>query len=383
MTHPIIFISYSHQDEAWKDRLVKQLKVLELEDILQIWEDRRIQTGDDWQPEIEQSLNSASLAVLLISADFLTSNFIRGQEVPRLLQRRSKEGVRLFPIILLPCPWQRVKWLAPIQVRPKDGKPLASFSEYEIEENLANIALEIDRLLQSAALAPNNPYSQKETTASLFSLVESFPVDGQRITKEELKNIYLKFNHPVDRETVLYITNYYVQDNNFCQWTVCGWIQFAENDTKLIWHIDDKELLDDNKYGPLEIDYQRFEIHLGRRSTEWRVKDIYGNELPLVAIRVFINSGQPLDNKNQTAPASYNSATLRKLLIAAFSDEDFTTFCYDHFRKVYEKFGRGLTFTEKVQLLLEHCEQNLAFDKLLSLVEAENPTQYQRFKTLL
>ncbi|HET8671081.1 MAG TPA: hypothetical protein VFM05_10770, partial [Candidatus Saccharimonadales bacterium] len=121
-----------------------------------------------------------------------------------------------------------------------------------------------------------------------FTLVESFPGDGQRITKEELKKIYLKFNHPLDKETVVYIANYYVQENNFCQWNVCGWIQFAENDTKLIWHIDDKELQDDSKYGPLEIDYQRFEIQIGRRPAEERVKDIYGNELPPTVIRVFM-----------------------------------------------------------------------------------------------
>ncbi|MBI1876745.1 MAG: hypothetical protein HYR94_00620 [Chloroflexi bacterium] len=96
-----------------------------------------------------------------------------------------------------------------------------------------------------------------------------------------------------------------------------------------------------------------------------------------------MTSGQPLDPKKQTAPASYNTATIRKLLTAAFSDEDLTAFCFDHFRQIYDKFGRGLSHTEKVQLLLEYCEQNLAFDKLLSLVEAENPTQYQRFKPLL
>jgi len=209
-------------------------------------------------------------------------------------------------------------------------------------------------------------------------------VDGQRITKEELKNIYLKFNHPVDKETVFCIKNLYVQENKFCPWNVCGWIQLAENDTKLIWHIDDKELLDDNLYGPIEIDYQRIEIYIGDPPPEkWRVKDIYGNELPLTVIRVFIAPGQPFDPKKQTAPASYNTATLRKLLTAAFSDEDLTAFCFDHFREVYYKFGRGLSPTEKVQLLLEYSEQNLAFEKLLSLVEAENPTQFQRFKPLL
>ena len=55
---------------------------------------------------------------------------------------------------------------------------------------------------------------------------------------------------------------------------------------------------------------------------------------------------------------NYNTAAIRKLLTAAFTDEDLTAFCFDHFREIYHKFGRGLTHSEKVQLLLEYCETN-------------------------
>jgi len=55
---------------------------------------------------------------------------------------------------------------------------------------------------------------------------------------------------------------------------------------------------------------------------------------------------------------NHNTATIRKLLTAAFTDEDLTAFCFDHFREIYHKFGRGLTHSEKVQLLLEYCETN-------------------------
>jgi TIR domain len=89
---PTVFVSYSHQDEARKDRLVKQLRVLELEGDLEVWDDRRIKAGDNWRPEIEQAMARARAAVLLISADFLTSGFIRGTEVPEILRRREREG---------------------------------------------------------------------------------------------------------------------------------------------------------------------------------------------------------------------------------------------------------------------------------------------------
>jgi hypothetical protein len=135
-----IFISYSHRDEQWKDRLVKQLKVLEMEGYYQLWDGRHIELGQDWLPEIRTALNTADVAVMLISADFLTSDFIRNQEVPLLLKRRINEGTVVIPLIVKPCPWQGVKWLAHIQAFPKDGVPLMSGNEYEIENNLAILA---------------------------------------------------------------------------------------------------------------------------------------------------------------------------------------------------------------------------------------------------
>lgn len=103
---PRIFISYSHQDEAWKDRLVRQLGVLELEGELSLWHDRKSAAGDDWLAEIKKAIASADAAVLLISADFLTSEFIHDEELPALLKRRDEDGLRVIPLIVRPCPWQ-------------------------------------------------------------------------------------------------------------------------------------------------------------------------------------------------------------------------------------------------------------------------------------
>jgi hypothetical protein len=72
-----IFISYSHKDKAWKDKLVDHLKVFEIEGYLSLWDDQKIETGNDWFPEIEKALQEANIVVMLISVHFLTSNFIR------------------------------------------------------------------------------------------------------------------------------------------------------------------------------------------------------------------------------------------------------------------------------------------------------------------
>jgi TIR domain len=152
---PLIFISYSHKDEAWKDHLVSHLKVLQYQDRLQTWDDRQIKASQDWQQEIETALSAASIALLLISRNSLTSEFILKEEVTCLLKRSAKEGVRLFSVILSPCAWQAVDWLARFQARPKDGHPLSGGTAYEIDTDLLAIAHEVDDLCRGAGLPPS------------------------------------------------------------------------------------------------------------------------------------------------------------------------------------------------------------------------------------
>ena len=160
---PSVFISYSHADEVWKDRVVKQLRVLEPEGNFEVWDDRRIVAGDDWYPAIERALTEARAAILLISDDFLTSRFILGEEVPRLLKRRQEAGLRVIPLIVWPCPWQRVSWLKCIQSRPTDGRPLAKGNEYQIREDLADLVAEVDDLLKASLSADTSKSQDSES----------------------------------------------------------------------------------------------------------------------------------------------------------------------------------------------------------------------------
>lgn len=135
-----IFISYSHQDEDWKDRVQSHLSVLEKHGKLNIWEDRQIPLGGDWLDDIEQSLEQANIALLLISRHFLNSDFISNKEIPKLLQRREQDGLKVIPIMLTPCSWNHVDWLSAIQGYPKDNKPLSGMTEHQIDEALAKLA---------------------------------------------------------------------------------------------------------------------------------------------------------------------------------------------------------------------------------------------------
>ena len=156
MTRPTVFISYSHSDEDCKDRLVNHLGVLQQEGLLDLWDDRRIGAGEDWYQEIQEAMDVASVAVLMVSANFLTSNFIRQEEVPRLLERRDKEGMRIFPVIIKPCAWDEVKWLARMQVRPRDGEPLSAGNDHQIDVNLVAIAKEIKSIISRSGQGATN-----------------------------------------------------------------------------------------------------------------------------------------------------------------------------------------------------------------------------------
>ena len=91
-----LFISYSHKDEEWLLKLKKFLKPLEQKDLITIWDDKELKAGDDWRERIKTALNSAKAAVLLISQEFLTSDFIINDELPLLLDGVKEKGLTIL-----------------------------------------------------------------------------------------------------------------------------------------------------------------------------------------------------------------------------------------------------------------------------------------------
>jgi len=127
-----------------------------------------------------------------------------------------------------------------------------------------------------------------QPNTSELKLIDYFPRQGEKITIDDVKNIYLKFNNPIDRDSQIYIRNYHIQRNSICQWNICGWIEFAEGDTLLKWHVKEEILYNNDNYAPLDIDYPRFEIQIGTKEPGWKLKDIFGNEFPYFIIPVKI-----------------------------------------------------------------------------------------------
>ncbi len=142
-----VFISYSHKDEAWKNRLLPHFGTLQKHGLLAVWHDREIEGGADWFLEIEKAAKSASMAILLITKNFFDSAFIREYEIPWLLEREAKGQARILPLIVEAEDWKQVDWLKRIQVRPKDGRQLSIGTPDQIDADLRAFARETAELL--------------------------------------------------------------------------------------------------------------------------------------------------------------------------------------------------------------------------------------------
>lgn len=142
-----VFISYSHIDKAYFDRLTIHLKPLEKKDLIEAWSDKRISAGELWKKEIERALGKAQVAVLLVSADFLASDFIVDNELPPLLEKASSEGATIIPVILKPCRFVREETLAKFQAINSPEEPIIAASEHESELIYDAIAERIESLL--------------------------------------------------------------------------------------------------------------------------------------------------------------------------------------------------------------------------------------------
>src|SRR6266536_3324950 len=117
-----IFLCYAHEDEMLLKQLKKHLKPLERQGLIEIWYDREIKAGTVWKHEISQHLNDAQIILLLVSPDFINSEYCYGTELKRALERHESGGARVIPVIGRPVYWQGI--LGHLQTLPRDGIPI-------------------------------------------------------------------------------------------------------------------------------------------------------------------------------------------------------------------------------------------------------------------
>ncbi|NET37412.1 MAG: CHASE2 domain-containing protein [Cyanothece sp. SIO1E1] len=157
-----VFFSYSHKDEALRDELEKHLSILQRQGVITGWHDRQIGAGSEWEGEISQHLESARVILLLVSADFLASDYCWNVEVARAMARHEARDARVIPVILRPVSWESAPF-GKLQAVPKNAKPITSWENHD--EAFLNVAQGITKVVhelsQGSSPRLSKPFSSK------------------------------------------------------------------------------------------------------------------------------------------------------------------------------------------------------------------------------
>jgi hypothetical protein len=135
-----LFVSYSHKDSRWLERLLVHLRPLERDGHIDIWSDKRIDPGVNWSAEIQTAIADSETAVLLVSADFLASEFIVSNELPPLLLAAKMRDCIIIPVIVGPCLFSSIKGLREFQAVNSPREPLTGMSKSQAEDVLCKVA---------------------------------------------------------------------------------------------------------------------------------------------------------------------------------------------------------------------------------------------------
>lgn len=135
---PTVFISYSHADKRWLGAMKQHFKFLR--DQIDLWDDTQIRPGQIWREEIQQALERADIAILLISADFFNSDYIELNELPPLLKAADQRGTKILSLIVRPCLFKEYKEIAKYQAINDPKAPLSTLTEAQQEMAFMELA---------------------------------------------------------------------------------------------------------------------------------------------------------------------------------------------------------------------------------------------------
>lgn len=164
-----VFYSYSHLDADLRQKLGTFLAPLRHQKKIEEWYDRKIEPGANWNTEISASLESAHLILLLLSAEFLDSDYCFGVEVEKALIRLKRGDVKVVPVLLRQCLWRQSPF-SELQIIPRDAKAIKSWASED--EAFTDVANEIAGLVSEPPLPPNLPLTQSLETERFESSLD-------------------------------------------------------------------------------------------------------------------------------------------------------------------------------------------------------------------
>jgi len=176
-----IFFCYAHEDELLLNKLKSQLTPLQRQGLIDVWHDRDISAGTDWEQQIKGHLNAAQIILLMVSPDFMVSDYCYGIEMQRALERDEQGEARVIPIILRHVYWQGV--LGRLQALPTDARPIKSWSD--LDEALYYVTEGIRKVIGEITTKSSSPSPVQSTPSVLQTSPPTIPSDKVQKTKEQ------------------------------------------------------------------------------------------------------------------------------------------------------------------------------------------------------
>lgn len=158
-----VFVSYSHKDEELQNQLQIHLTMLKREGVIDVWHDRRVVPGDEIDPTIGEALEDAQVVLLLVSPDFLASDYCYDKEMQRAMERHEAGEARVLPVILRPCDWQGAPF-GKLLATPKDGKPVAKWAN--VDEAFLDVSRDIRRAVEAMVGPQTSPQRDSEPSVA-------------------------------------------------------------------------------------------------------------------------------------------------------------------------------------------------------------------------
>ena len=179
-----VFYSFAEVDAPLLEQVEHHLSMLRHAGLITTWNRRQIVVGSDWQVELDQHLNTASLILLLISPDFIASDYCYSIEMQRALERHERGEARVIPIILRRVDWQDV--LGKLQALPTDARPIKSWPD--LDEALYNVTEGIRIVIQETTAKSSPPPPILSTrSVSQTPLPTNLPYKSQKAKEQWLE----------------------------------------------------------------------------------------------------------------------------------------------------------------------------------------------------
>ncbi|MCK4752146.1 MAG: toll/interleukin-1 receptor domain-containing protein [Planctomycetes bacterium] len=189
-----LFISYSHEDEIHREKLVTHLSTLRRNGDIKDWHDRKITAGEEWKGQIDKNLKKAEIILFLVSSDFIASDYCYDVEAKAALEMHEEGKAKVVPVILRHCDWKQTPF-AKLQALPYEAEPVSSWSDND--KAWLNIVTSIKVGIQEIK---NKKQKITITTQKKNCLTKEF--------QDWLKDTEVEYSHR--RKTKLFLEDIYI-----------------------------------------------------------------------------------------------------------------------------------------------------------------------------